>query len=115
MNYKKYRFEEKKKFQNRRKNQKKTQLKETKFRPGTEEEDYQVKLRSIRRFLESGNKVKATVRFRGREIVHKELGEALLTRLTEDLADTSQVEQSAKREGRQMFMVFTAKRSKITL
>lgn len=110
MNYGKFLFELKKKQKQNKQNQKQTQLKEVKFRPGTEEGDYQVKLRNLRRFLEHGDKAKITIRFRGRELAHKDLGEQLLDRLTQDLNDCGTVEQTAKREGRQMFMVFAPKK-----
>lgn len=110
MNYGKFIFEQKKKVKDQKKNQKQTQLKEIKFRPGTEEGDYQVKLRNLRRFLENGDKAKITIRFRGREMAHRELGDKLLTRLAEDLDEISTVEQAAKREGRQMFMVLAPKK-----
>lgn len=110
MNYGKFLFEQKKKQQQQKKNQKQTQLKEIKFRPGTEEGDYQVKLRNLRRFLENGDKAKVTIRFRGREMAHKDIGEHVLERLTKDLNELASVEQSAKREGRQMFMVFAPKK-----
>lgn len=110
MNYGKFLFEQKKKVQAQRKNQHKTQLKEIKFRPGTEDGDYQVKLRNLKKFLENGDKAKVTIRFRGREMAHRELGDKLLQRLAVDLAPFANVEQDAKREGRQMFMVFAPKK-----
>jgi translation initiation factor IF-3 len=105
MDYGKFLFEENKKKAEARKKQKQIQVKEVKFRPGTEEGDYQVKLRNLIRFLESGNKTKVSLRFRGREMAHQELGLQLLQRVAEDLNDISSVEQRPKKEGRQMIMV----------
>lgn len=105
MDYGKFLFEESKKKAEARKKQKQIQVKEVKFRPGTEEGDYQVKLRNLIRFLESGNKTKVSLRFRGREMAHQELGLQLLERVAEDLKDLSSVEQRPKKEGRQMIMV----------
>lgn len=105
MDYGKYRFELQKKQQEARKNQKRIQVKEVKFRPGTDEGDYQVKLRNLNRFLEGGDKAKVTVRFRGREMAHQDLGRELLERIEADLADIAVVEQKAGMEGRQMTMV----------
>ena len=87
MDYGKFRFEQAKKAQIAKKKQKNTQLKEVKFRPGTEDHDYQVKMRNVRRFLDEGDKVKLTLRFRGREMAHKELGAAMLKRVETDLGD----------------------------
>lgn len=105
MDYGKFRFEQQKKQQEARKNQKRIQVKEIKFRPGTDEGDYQVKLRNLHRFLEAGDKAKVTVRFRGREMAHQELGRDLLTRIEADLASVGTVEQKAGMEGRQMVMI----------
>lgn len=105
MDYGKHLFEKKKQAALAKKNQKQVQVKEIKFRPGTEEGDYQVKLRSLRRFLEDGDKAKVSLRFRGREMAHQELGMELLKRVEEDLADCGSVEQFAKMEGRQLTMV----------
>lgn len=105
MDYGKHLFEKKKQAALAKKNQKQVQVKEIKFRPGTEEGDYQVKLRSLRRFLEDGDKAKVSLRFRGREMAHQELGMELLKRVEEDLADCGSVEQYAKMEGRQLTMV----------
>ena len=105
MDYGKFVFEESKKRQAAKKKQKQTQVKEVKFRPGTDEGDYQVKLRNLIRFLEAGDKAKVTMRFRGREMAHQELGVRLLKRVEEDLADYGTVEQYPKLEGRQMIMV----------
>ncbi|GAB4295473.1 MAG: translation initiation factor IF-3 [Methylophaga sp.] len=105
MDYGKYLFEVNKKKAEARKKQKQIQVKEVKFRPGTEEGDYQVKLRNLIRFLESGNKAKVSLRFRGREMAHQDLGLKLLERVAEDLKELSSVEQRPKKEGRQMTMV----------
>ncbi len=111
LDYGKYLFEIGKKQAAARKRQKQVQIKEVKFRPGTEEGDYQVKLRNIMRFLENGDKVKVTLRFKGREISHSEIGLRLLERVEADLAEHAQVEQSPKQEGRQqMVMVLVQKR-----
>ncbi|HHJ12595.1 MAG TPA: translation initiation factor IF-3 [Chromatiales bacterium] len=105
MDYGKFRFEENKKAQAARKKQKQIQLKEVKFRPGTDEGDYRVKMRNLRKFLEQGNKGKVTIRFRGREMAHRELGAQLLQRIESELEDIATVEQRPKMEGRQMVMV----------
>lgn len=110
MNYGKYRFEQHKKQQEARKNQKRIQVKEVKFRPGTDEGDYQVKLRNLQRFLTDGAKAKVTVRFRGRELAHQKLGHELLARVEADLAEIGIVEQKADMEGRQMTMVMAPKK-----
>ena len=105
MNYGKYVFEQTKKKQAAKKKQKQIQIKEIKFRPGTEAGDYQVKLRNLIRFLNNGDKVKVTLRFRGREMVHQELGLAVLQKVREELEELAKVEQFPKLEGRQMTMV----------
>ncbi len=105
MDYGKFLFEEGKQKALAKKKQKQIQVKEVKFRPGTEEGDYQVKLRNLIRFLESGNKTKVSLRFRGREMAHQDLGLKLLERVAEDLKELSSVEQRPKKEGRQMIMV----------
>ncbi len=110
MDYSKFRYEQQKKQQEARKNQKRIQVKEVKFRPGTDEGDYQVKLRNLKRFLEDGDKAKVTVRFRGREMAHLELGQDVLTRVETDLAQWATVEQKAGVEGRQMVMVLAPKK-----
>lgn len=110
MNYGKYLFEKNKKNQLAKKKQKSILIKEIKFRPSTEEADYQVKLRSLHKFLEEGNKTKITVRFRGREMAHKDIGATLLERIEEDLKPLATVEQYAKTEGRQMVMVMAPKK-----
>ena len=110
MDYGKFRFEQAKKAQIARKKQKNTQLKEVKFRPGTEDHDYQVKMRNVRRFLGEGDKVKLTLRFRGREMAHKELGAAMLKKVETDLAEEITVEQYPRMEGRQMVMMISPKK-----
>jgi len=107
MDYGKFLFEEKKKKANEKKKQKQIQVKEIKLRPGTEEGDYQVKLRNLTRFLSHGDKTKITIRFRGREMAHRELGMDMLNRIAKDLEDISNIEQMPKLEGRQMVMVLT--------
>ncbi|HSP01156.1 MAG TPA: translation initiation factor IF-3, partial [Thioalkalivibrio sp.] len=111
MDYGKFRFELSKKAQQAKKNQKQIQIKEVKFRPGTDEGDYQVKLRNLTRFINDGDKAKVTIRFRGREMRHQELGGKLLDRIEADLSEISIVEQRPKMEGRQMVMVFTPKKT----
>ena len=91
-------------------NKKQIQVKEVKFRPGTDIGDYQIKLRNLRRFLENGDKVKVTLRFRGREMAHQELGAQMLDRVESDLEELGNVEQYPKLEGRQMVMVIAPKR-----
>lgn len=110
MDYGKYLFEENKKRHAAKKKQKQIQIKEVKFRPGTEEGDYQVKLRNLTRFLNHGDKAKVTLRFRGREMAHQELGLQLLKRVEEDLAEIGTVEQYPRLEGRQMVMVIAPKK-----
>jgi translation initiation factor IF-3 len=110
MDYGKYRFEQAKKQQAAKKKQKVTQVKEVKFRPGTEEADYQVKMRNVRRFIEDGDKVKVTLRFRGREMAHQDLGMAVLQRVRDEMAEEVTVEQFPKMEGRQMVMLISPKR-----
>ncbi|SEH08787.1 Translation initiation factor IF-3 [Candidatus Venteria ishoeyi] len=105
MDYGKYLFEQNKKRHQARKKQKQIQVKEIKFRPGTDEGDYQVKLRNLTRFLKDGDKVKVTLRFRGREMAHQNLGMELLKRVEGDLKELGGVEQFPKMEGRQMVMV----------
>lgn len=106
MNYGKFVFEKSKALKEQKKKQKQVQIKELKFRPGTDEGDYQVKLRNLRRFLEGGDKTKITLRFRGREMAHQDLGINLLNRIKEDLQELAQVESFPSRaEGRQMVMV----------
>lgn len=110
MDYGKYLFEVNKKQAEARKKQKQIQVKELKFRPTTEEGDYQVKLRNLTRFLKNGDKVKITVRFRGREVTHQELGMKILSRLQQDTTEIAVIEQQAKREGRQLLMVLAPKK-----
>lgn len=110
MDYGKFRFEQSKKLQAAKKKQKQIQVKEVKFRPGTGEGDYQIKLRNLIRFLEDGDKTKVTVRFRGREMAHRELGMELLERIERELEDHAVVEQRPKMEGRQMVMVMAPKK-----
>jgi translation initiation factor IF-3 len=110
MDYGKFRFDQKKKQNEAKKKQKQVQIKEIKFRPGTDEGDYQVKLRNLIRFLEEGDKAKVTMRFRGREHAHRELGLELLRRVENDLAPYSIVEQQPLMEGRQMVMVLGPKK-----
>ena len=110
MDYGKFVFEQSKKAQSARRKQKHVHVKEIKFRPGTEEGDYQIKLRNLIRFLTSGDKTKVTLRFRGREMVHKELGAQLLQRVQNDLLEYGVVEQFPQLEGRQMIMVIAPKK-----
>jgi translation initiation factor IF-3 len=110
MDYGKFVFEQNKKSQVAKKKQRQIQVKEVKFRPGTEEGDYQVKLRNLVRFLTAGDKAKVTLRFRGREMAHKELGAKLLERVRDDLVEMASVEQFPQMEGRQMTMVLTPKK-----
>ena len=93
-----------------KKNQKQVQIKEIKFRPGTDEGDYQIKMRNINRFLADGDKVKVTLRFRGREMAHQQLGAQLLERVKEELAEVAQIESFPKMEGRQMVMMIAPKK-----
>lgn len=110
MDHGRFKFEANKKQNAGRKKQKTAQLKEIKFRPGTEDGDYQVKLRNLVRFLEQGDKTKITLRFRGREMAHRELGAKLLKRVEQDLSELGTVEQFPKLEGRQMVMVMAPKK-----
>jgi len=112
MDYGKFKYQEQKRQHDARLKQKIIQVKEVKFRPGTDEGDYQVKMRNVNRFLEDGDKVKVTLRFRGREMAHQEFGVRLLERVRTDLEDVALVEQTPKLEGRQMTMVIAAKRKK---
>ena len=110
MDYGKFVFEQNKKAQSARRKQKQIQVKEVKFRPGTEESDYQVKLRNLVKFLSQGDKTKVTLRFRGREMAHQELGAELLKRVRDDLAEYGTVEQFPLMEGRQMVMVIAPRK-----
>ena len=110
MDFGKFKYREAKKAHEAKLKQKQIQVKEVKFRPGTDEGDYQVKLRNLIRFLEEGDKTKITLRFRGREITHQELGVRLLKRVEADLVEYGTVEQFPKMEGRQMVMVLSPKK-----
>ena len=110
MDYGKYLFQINKKRQAGKKKQQQIHIKEVKFRPGTEEADYQVKLRNLKRFLNHGDKTKVTLWFRGREMAHQELGVRLLERVEKDLEELAKVEHSAKMEGRRLFMVFAPRK-----
>jgi translation initiation factor IF-3 len=110
MDYGKYKFQMSKRKAAARKKQKQVQIKEVKIRPGTEEADYQVKLRNISKFLEQGDKAKVTVRFRGREMAHPELGMQLLQRMLVEMGENASVEQHPKFEGRQIVMVLGPKK-----
>ncbi len=110
MDYGKFLFEQNKKAHSAKRKQKQIQVKEVKFRPGTGEGDYQIKLRNLIRFLTEGDKAKVTLRFRGREMVHQDIGRRLLDRVVNDLAQVSTIEQNPVMEGRQMVMVFAPKK-----
>ena len=110
MDFGKYLFEQNKKAHSAKRKQKQIQLKEVKFRPGTETADYQVKLRNLIRFLTEGDKAKVTMRYRGREMAHTEIGRKILDRLVVDLAEHGTVEQGASMEGRQITMVIAPKK-----
>lgn len=110
MDYGKYRYEDSKKKAAAKKKQKQMQVKEVKFRPGTDSGDYGVKLRNLQRFIEDGDKVKVTMRFRGREMAHQELGLELLQEVEKDLVEIANVEQYPKLEGRQMVMVMAPRK-----
>lgn len=112
MDYGKFKYQEQKKQHEAKLKQKQIQVKEIKFRPRTDEADYQVKLRNLMRFLTEGDKTKVTLRFRGREIAHQEFGVQLLKRIEEDLMEYGSVEQFPKLEGRQMVMVLAPKKKK---
>lgn len=112
MDYGKHLFEIKKTKAAAKKKQKQQQVKEMKFRPGTEEGDYQVKLKALIRFLESGDKAKVTLKFRGRELAHQELGMEMMQRVEKDLTELGTVEQAAKMEGKQLTMVIAPKKRK---
>ncbi len=109
LDYGKYKYQEQKKRNEARKKQKTTEVKEIKMRPNIDVHDYDVKMRNIVKFLGEGDKVKVTLRFRGREMVHQELGMNVLTRVRDDVAELSKVEQFPKLEGRQMTMVIAPK------
>ncbi|MBV9727697.1 MAG: translation initiation factor IF-3 [Gammaproteobacteria bacterium] len=110
MDYGKFLFEQNKKAHSAKRKQKQIQVKEVKFRPGTGESDYQIKLRNRTRFLTEGDKAKVTLRFRGREMVHQDIGRKLLDRVSTDLASHAVVEQNPLMEGKQMVMVFAPKK-----
>lgn len=112
MDYGKFKYQESKKQHEAKLKQKVIQVKEVKFRPGTDDGDYNVKLRNLTRFLEEGDKTKITLRFRGREMAHQEIGMRMLERLRTDLDEFGQVEQMPKMEGRQMIMVLAPKKKK---
>ena len=112
MDYGKFKYQEQKKAAEAKSRQKVIEVKEIKFRPGTDDGDYNIKLRNIRRFLDDGDKCKITLRFRGREITHQEIGLALLQRMREELGDAIIVEQFPKLEGRQMIMMIAPGRKK---
>jgi len=108
MDYGKFLFEESKAQKEQKKKQKQVQIKEIKFRPGTDEGDYQIKLRNLIKFLEAGDKAKITIRFRGREMAHQDIGITLLNRIKDDLQEIAQVESFPRRaEGRQMVMMMS--------
>ena len=109
LDYGKYKYEQQKKANEARKKQKIIDVKEIKMRPGIEEHDYQVKMRNVRKFLEHGDKVKMTIRFRGREMAHQDLGLRVLTRVQEELEDSIKIEQMPTTEGRLMVMVIAPK------
>ena len=110
MDFGKFLFEQNKKANAAKRKTKQIQIKEVKFRPGTDENDYQVKLRALMRFLEEGDKAKITLRFRGREMAHQEVGRRMLDRLVKDLAEIGTVEQNPMMEGRQVVMMFGPKK-----
>jgi translation initiation factor IF-3 len=114
VDYGKFKYQEQKKAAEAKAKQTVIEIKEVKFRPGTDDGDYNIKMRNIRRFLAEGDKVKVTLRFRGREITHQELGLALLNRIRDELADSIVIEQFPKLEGRQMIMMIAPTRKKAT-
>lgn len=112
MDYGKFRYQEQKKAQEMKARQNVIQVKEVKFRPATDENDYQTKLRALRRFLADGDKAKVTLRYRGREMAHQDLGAQIMHRIRDELAEEAQIELQPKLEGRQMIMVLAPKRKK---
>lgn len=112
MDYGKFKYQEQKKAHETRLKQKQVQVKEVKLRPGTDENDYQIKLRNLKRFLDEGDKCKVTLRFRGREMAHQEFGLRQLERIKADLDELGQVEQMPKMEGRQMIMIIAPKKNR---
>lgn len=111
MDYGKFKYQEQKKIHDARLKQKQAQMKEVKLRPGTDENDYQIKLRNLKRFLGEGDKVKVTLRFRGREMAHQEIGLRQLERIRDDLEEIATVEQMPKMEGRQLVMLVVPKKA----
>ena len=112
MDYGKFRYQVQKKAQEMKARQKVIQVKEVKFRPATDENDYQTKLRALRGFLADGDKAKVTLRYRGREMAHQDLGAQIMHRIRDELAEEAQIELQPKLEGRQMIMVLAPKRKK---
>ncbi len=112
MDYGKFRYQEQKKAQEAKAKQKVIQVKEVKFRPATDENDFQTKLRALVRFLNDGDKAKVTLRYRGREMAHQQFGMELMDRIRAELAEVAQVEHQPKLEGRQMIMVLAPKKKK---
>ncbi|WXU00027.1 MAG: Translation initiation factor IF-3 [Catillopecten margaritatus gill symbiont] len=112
MDFGKYRYEQKKQLSDQKKKQKKNTVKTIKYRPGTEEGDYQIKMRNVVKFLDNGDKVKVSIWFRGREMQHKELGMEMLDRIEKDTEEFANVEQKAKMEGRQLGMMLAPKSKK---
>jgi len=110
MDFGKFRFEQQKKASEAKKKQKQVEIKELKFRPTTDVGDYAIKLRNLRRFLEEGDKVKITIRFRGREMAHQELGEAMVKKIAADIAEEAVIEQYPRMEGRLMIMMIAPKK-----
>ena len=110
MDFGKFLFEQNKKAHAAKRKQKQIQVKEVKFRPGTDENDYQIKLRNILRFLSEGDKAKVTLRYRGRELAHQEVGRRMLDRLVQDLSATAVIEQNPLMEGKQLVMMFAPKK-----
>ena len=112
MDYGKFKYQEQKRSHEAKLKQKQIQIKEVKFRPATDEGDYQIKLRNLKRLLDDGDKAKISLRFRGREITHQEIGMRLLERVRDDLEGHAQVEQMPRLEGRQMIMVLAPRKKK---
>ena len=113
MDYGKFKFELQKKANLAKKKQKQVEIKEMKFRPGTDDGDFDVKMRAIRRFLEEGDKVKINLRFRGRELAHIDLGDAMLTRIAKEVGEDGVVEQRSRVEGRVMSMMISPKKKPV--
>jgi len=110
MDFGKFKFEAQKKAHAAKKKQKQVEIKELKFRPVTDVGDYQIKMRNLRRFLEEGDKVKITIRFRGREMTHQELGRAMVDKITAEIAEEAVIEQFPRMEGRLMVMMIAPKK-----